>query len=90
MTNPANQSLPDLNTREFWQFAPLIVLIFWIGVYPSPILSYINPQTETVVAQVSPGYFKAGGTQQASTGGQRDDKTEAARLAEPSQASGAK
>ncbi|HKV40892.1 MAG TPA: NADH-quinone oxidoreductase subunit M [Blastocatellia bacterium] len=59
ITNPANQSLKDLDTRETWQFAPLIVLIFWIGVYPKPVLSYINPQTETVVAQVSPGYLKA-------------------------------
>jgi NADH-quinone oxidoreductase subunit M len=67
VTNPANQSLRDLDAREFWQFAPLIILIFWIGVYPSTILSYINPQTETVVAQVSPGYFKTGGAVQAET-----------------------
>ena len=58
-TNPANQTLKDLNAREVWQFAPLIILIFWIGVYPKPFLSYINPQTEVVVAQVSPGYFNA-------------------------------
>jgi NADH-quinone oxidoreductase subunit M len=57
--NKANESLPDLNAREAWQFAPLIVLIFWIGVYPQPLLSYINPQTEIVVAQVQPDYFKA-------------------------------
>jgi NADH-quinone oxidoreductase subunit M len=59
VTNPANQALPDLNRREAWQFAPLIFLIFWIGIYPKPLLDYINPQTETVVAQVSPDYFKA-------------------------------
>jgi NADH-quinone oxidoreductase subunit M len=59
VTNPVNQDLPDLNRREAWQFAPLIFLIFWIGVYPKPLLEYINPQTETVVAQVSPDYFKA-------------------------------
>jgi NADH-quinone oxidoreductase subunit M len=88
VANQANQSLHDLDAREFWQFAPLIFLIFWIGVYPSPILSYINPQTETVVAQVSPGYFKAGGVQQARTGDQKDDKEQAARSAEPSRAAG--
>jgi len=59
VTNPANEGLRDLNAREAWQFAPLILLIFWFGVYPKPFLSYINPQTETVVAQVSPDYFKA-------------------------------
>ncbi|MCI0489748.1 MAG: NADH-quinone oxidoreductase subunit M [Blastocatellia bacterium] len=56
--NPANEGLPDLDRREAWQFAPLIFLIFWIGIYPKPVLDYINPQTEIVVAQVQPGYFK--------------------------------
>ena len=58
VTNPANEGLPDLDRREAWQFAPLIFLIFWIGVYPKPVLDYINPQTEIVVAQVQPDYFK--------------------------------
>jgi len=58
VANPANEGLKDLDAREAWQFAPLIVLIFWIGVYPKPLLSYINPQTEVVVAQVAPDYFK--------------------------------
>jgi NADH-quinone oxidoreductase subunit M len=53
-----NESLKDLDAREFWQFAPLIFLIFWIGVYPKPLLSYIEPQTNVVVAQVQPDYFK--------------------------------
>jgi NADH-quinone oxidoreductase subunit M len=56
--NEKNQTLPDLDAREAWQFAPLIILIFWIGIYPKPLLSYINPQTEAVVAQVYPNYFK--------------------------------
>jgi NADH-quinone oxidoreductase subunit M len=58
VSNPANEGLKDLDAREAWQFAPLILLIFWIGVYPKPLLSYINPQTEVVVAQVAPDYFK--------------------------------
>jgi NADH-quinone oxidoreductase subunit M len=60
VTNAANEPLKDLNTRETWQFAPLLILIFWIGVYPKPLLSYINPQTEVVVAEVNPGYFQTG------------------------------
>lgn len=59
VTNPANEKLRDLNAREGWQFAPLIILIFWIGIYPHPVQSYIEPQTNIVVAQVNPGYFKA-------------------------------
>ncbi len=58
VTKEENRGLRDLNAREAWQFAPLIFLIFWIGVYPKPVLSYINPQTEVVVAQVQPDYFK--------------------------------
>jgi NADH-quinone oxidoreductase subunit M len=58
LTNKANESLKDLDAREAWQFAPLIFLIFWIGVYPKPVLSYIEPQTNVVVAQVQPDYFK--------------------------------
>jgi NADH-quinone oxidoreductase subunit M len=55
----ANRHLADLNRREAWQFAPLIFLIFWIGIYPKPVLSYIQPQTNVVVAQVQPDFFKA-------------------------------
>ncbi|HJQ25223.1 MAG TPA: NADH-quinone oxidoreductase subunit M [Blastocatellia bacterium] len=55
----ANRQLADLNRREAWQFAPLIFLIFWIGIYPKPVLSYIQPQTNVVVAQVQPDFFKA-------------------------------
>jgi NADH-quinone oxidoreductase subunit M len=58
VTNEKNKELADLNAREAWQFAPLIFLIFWIGIYPKPLLSYINPQTEAVVGQVYPNYFK--------------------------------
>jgi NADH-quinone oxidoreductase subunit M len=59
VTNSANESLKDLDMRETWQFAPLIFLIFWIGIYPKPLLSYVEPQTNVVVAQVQPDYFKA-------------------------------
>jgi NADH:ubiquinone oxidoreductase subunit 4 (subunit M) len=58
-TSEANRHLADLNSREAWQFAPLIFLIFWIGIYPKPVLSYIQPQTNSVVAQVQPDFFKA-------------------------------
>ena len=64
VTNTANQSLKDLDTRETWQFVPLLILIVWIGVYPKTLLSYINPQTEVVVAEVSPGYFPNSGLAQ--------------------------
>jgi NADH-quinone oxidoreductase subunit M len=58
VTNKANEGLVDLDRREAWQFAPLIVLIFWIGIHPSSLTDYIEPSTNAVVAQVQPDYFK--------------------------------
>jgi NADH-quinone oxidoreductase subunit M len=58
VTKDENRELADLNARESWQFAPLIILIFWIGIYPKPLLDYVNPQTEVVVSQVRPNYFR--------------------------------
>src|SRR2546426_985525 len=36
--NAKNETLPDVGTREFALFVPLIILAIWIGLYPSPFL----------------------------------------------------
>jgi len=36
---PANEKLLDLNLREKLILVPLVILIFWIGLYPKPYLS---------------------------------------------------
>ena len=84
ITNKANEALPDLDKREFWQFAPLIFLIFWIGIYPKPLIEYINPQTEAVVTLVNPDYFKAPGAERPkiAEGDQPEEKTETAAISE--------
>ncbi len=56
--NPKNEKLPDLNLREFATFAPLIILAVWIGLYPTPFLTRIEPTVKTVVARVNPEYAK--------------------------------
>lgn len=38
ITSPQNAELPDLSAREIATFAPLIVLIFVMGMYPRPFL----------------------------------------------------
>jgi NADH-quinone oxidoreductase subunit M len=43
VTNPENEKLKDLSAREKWVFVPLLVLVFWIGLFPNPILSRIEP-----------------------------------------------
>ena len=35
-------SIPEINTREIWVIAPLMVLMLWIGVWPASILNLIN------------------------------------------------
>jgi NADH-quinone oxidoreductase subunit M len=58
LENPANQSLKDLTVREFATFLPLLLLAFWIGVFPKPFLNIIDKPVEKVVRIVNPGYFE--------------------------------
>ncbi|MDX1661331.1 MAG: NADH-quinone oxidoreductase subunit M [Gemmatimonadota bacterium] len=44
-----NADLPDLSPREWAVLAPLVALIFWIGVYPSPFLERTEPSVERFV-----------------------------------------
>jgi NADH-quinone oxidoreductase subunit M len=54
--NPANASLKDLSARELVTFAPLVVLAFWIGLYPAPFLRRIETSVGRVVARVNSVY----------------------------------
>jgi NADH-quinone oxidoreductase subunit M len=56
VTNPKNQSLPDLNLREFATFAPLLILAVWIGLYPKPFLDRLNTSVDRVMARVNTLY----------------------------------
>ncbi len=66
LTNRANENLKDLNAREIAYLAPLVVLIFVMGVFPQPFLDRINPSVNLFVARMeerfdgSP-YVAAGG-----------------------------
>jgi len=46
ITKDVNKKLVDLTTREKITLAPLIALIFWIGLYPSAFLSRMDPTVE--------------------------------------------
>lgn len=45
-----NRVLSDINWREILTLAPLLVFIFWIGLYPRPFFNLIAPSVERVVA----------------------------------------
>jgi NADH-quinone oxidoreductase subunit M len=47
-----NRSLQDLKLREVLLLLPLLVLIFWIGLYPKPFLALISPSVEQLVVLV--------------------------------------
>ncbi len=49
VTHEANEKLADLTLRERLVFAPLILLIFWMGVYPQPILSRAQPTLDRTI-----------------------------------------
>ena len=54
ITNDKNLKLTDLNIREMIYFAPLVVLAFWIGLYPSPVLSYYSKSVDLISYQSNP------------------------------------
>jgi NADH-quinone oxidoreductase subunit M len=49
VTNEANRSLKDLDWREVAVLVPLLVFIFWIGLYPKPFFGLMGPAVEKVV-----------------------------------------
>ncbi len=51
LDNPENEKLPDLNSRELATLIPIVILMFWIGLYPSPWLKVIRPAVKTLVTQ---------------------------------------
>jgi NADH-quinone oxidoreductase subunit M len=44
--------LRDLNWREIATLVPLLIFIFWIGLYPKPFFALIAPAVENLVAAV--------------------------------------
>jgi NADH-quinone oxidoreductase subunit M len=50
-----NRILLDLNWREIVTLLPLIVLIFWIGLYPKPFFALMGPTVDTLVATLQQG-----------------------------------
>jgi NADH-quinone oxidoreductase subunit M len=49
VTHAENERLSDLSRRERLVFAPLIILIFWMGVYPQPILDRVQPTLDRTI-----------------------------------------
>jgi NADH-quinone oxidoreductase subunit M len=59
VTHAANEHLADLNAREYATLIPLILLCFWIGIYPKPLFRVLERPVQQIVEQVNPGYYGA-------------------------------
>jgi NADH-quinone oxidoreductase subunit M len=49
--NPKNARHPDLNLRELATVVPLAVAVFWIGVYPAPLLGVLHVSVDHLLEQ---------------------------------------
>jgi len=45
-----NRTLKDIHVREILTLLPILVFIFWIGLYPKPFFSLMAPSVEKLVA----------------------------------------
>jgi len=55
MTGPVRdgiERLKDLNVREVFAIAPLVVLIVGLGIFPKPIVDIIKPAVESTMQRV--------------------------------------
>lgn len=43
------KEMTDLNMREIAIFVPLVILVFWMGIYSSTFMDYISPSVEQLI-----------------------------------------
>jgi NADH-quinone oxidoreductase subunit M len=67
VTKDENKTIADLNGREIATLVPLMVLCFWIGLYPKPVLEFLHGPVARIAAVVQPEKFGASQTAHAAT-----------------------
>ncbi|MEC7641239.1 MAG: NADH-quinone oxidoreductase subunit M [Nitrospinota bacterium] len=60
LKNPKNANLDDLSFRELCLLVPIIVLIFWIGLYPKPFLKTFDASVTHLISKVDSSNFNPG------------------------------
>jgi NADH-quinone oxidoreductase subunit M len=55
LDKPENQTILDMNRREIAYMVPLIIFMFWIGLYPKPFIRILEPAVAGIVQRISPG-----------------------------------
>lgn len=51
--NPKVAGLRDMDAREMLTLLPMVILIFWIGVYPDTFLGFMHPSVKHLVERLS-------------------------------------
>lgn len=54
-TNQKVIGLHDMNIREIVTLLPMVILIFWIGIYPDTFLSFMHPSVEHLLKGINSG-----------------------------------
>ena len=58
VVHPENESLTDLNRREVLSLLPLILMVFWIGLYPKFFLDKMNPSVDAFISDFTVRYYE--------------------------------
>jgi NADH-quinone oxidoreductase subunit M len=58
LDNPKNQNLRDLNMREMWTLVPIVICMFWIGLYPAPFFRILERPVQYVIEKVDASYYQ--------------------------------
>ena len=56
VTNPKNEKLHDLTPREVATFVPLLIMAFWIGLYPKPFFDILKQPANHTISMARPDY----------------------------------
>lgn len=52
ITHPRNRELIDLNLREIATLIPLLILVFWVGIYPNTFLQFLHASVGHLIHQL--------------------------------------
>ena len=65
LTHDENKTLSDINRRETIAVIPLLLMVFWIGLYPKYFLDKMNPAVDEFVTDFTVRYYEGQRTSEA-------------------------